>query len=140
MSIIAILAITLVSTFFILKLFFRNVLGPKNLPKGSLGYPLIGETFSFLQAQKKDQGPQWINQRVAKYGPVFKTSLMGSPTLIIVGQAGNKFILGSDEDVLAAKQPKTLSSIAGKYNIFELTGSRLYTLYNPSFFSLHLQA
>ncbi|KAK3039896.1 hypothetical protein RJ639_028289, partial [Escallonia herrerae] len=97
---------------------------PKNLPGGSLGFPVIGETLSFLQAQMKDQGPEWINERIARHGPVFKTSLMGSPTVIIVGQAGNKFILASDESVLAAKQPKTLSTIAGKMNIFELTGSR----------------
>ncbi|GFZ14719.1 hypothetical protein Acr_24g0009090 [Actinidia rufa] len=99
-------------------------MGPKNLPRGSLGLPLIGETISFLKAQKKDRGPEWINERVSKYGQIFKTSLMGAPTVVIVGQAGNKFILGADGDVLAAKQPKTLSSIGGKHNIFELTGSR----------------
>ncbi|XP_076886505.1 taxadiene 5-alpha hydroxylase-like [Bidens hawaiensis] len=49
---------------------------------------------------------------------------MGAPTVVIIGQSGNKFILGSNEDALIAKQPKTLSTIAGKYNIFELTGLR----------------
>ncbi|GJV43764.1 taxadiene 5-alpha hydroxylase-like protein [Tanacetum coccineum] len=123
MSLFILLAIILVSSFLLLRLYKKN---PKNgnLPKGSLGYPLVGETFSFLQAQKKDQGPEWINDRVKKHGPVFKTSLMGAPTVVIVGQSGNKFILGSEEDILIAKQPKTLSTIAGKYNIFELTGSR----------------
>ncbi|XP_076956556.1 taxadiene 5-alpha hydroxylase-like [Bidens hawaiensis] len=123
MSFLILVAITLVSTCLVFKLHKKKPTN-KHLPKGSLGYPLIGETFSFLQAQKKDQGPEWINERVKKYGPVFKTSLMGAPTVVIIGQSGNKFILGSDEDVLIAKQPKTLSTIAGKYNIFELTGSR----------------
>ncbi|PQM40268.1 taxadiene 5-alpha hydroxylase-like isoform X2 [Prunus yedoensis var. nudiflora] len=49
---------------------------------------------------------------------------MGSPTVVVVGQAGNKFVLGAEDDVLAAKQPVTLVAIAGKQNIFELTGSR----------------
>ncbi|KAI7742772.1 hypothetical protein M8C21_031504 [Ambrosia artemisiifolia] len=123
MSILILIIVTLVFACLVFKLYKKNTVN-KNLPKGSLGYPLIGETFSFLQAQKKDQGPEWISQRVKKYGPVFKTSLMGAPTVVIVGQSGNKFILGSGEDVLVAKQPKTLSTIAGKYNIFELTGSR----------------
>ncbi|PWA46741.1 cytochrome P450 [Artemisia annua] len=57
---------------------------------------------------------------------------MGAPTVVIVGQSGNKFILGSEEDVLIAKQPKTLSTIAGKYNIFELTGPSLVTSFEYS--------
>ena len=133
MSLFILVAIILVSSLLLLRLYKKN---PKheNLPKGSLGYPVIGETFSFLQAQKKDQGPEWINNRVKKHGPVFKTSLMGAPTVVMVGQSGNKFILGSEEDVLIAKQPKTLSTIAGKYNIFELTGPRYMLLF--FFFSL----
>ncbi|PQM40270.1 taxadiene 5-alpha hydroxylase-like isoform X2 [Prunus yedoensis var. nudiflora] len=50
---------------------------------------------------------------------------MGSPTVVAVGQAGNKFVLGTEEDVLSAKKPVALVAIAGKQNIFELTGSRL---------------
>ena len=124
MSFLLLILITLVSSFFLLKLLKKGN-GSKNLPKGSLGFPLIGETLSFLQAQMKDKGDDWVEKRVIKYGPVFKTSLMGSPAVIIVGQAGNKFILGSDEDVLAAKQPMTLTAIAGEYALSALTGSRL---------------
>ncbi|GMY10433.1 taxadiene 5-alpha hydroxylase-like [Fagus crenata] len=32
---------------------------------------------------------------------------MGSPTVVIIGQAGNKFILRAEDDVFAAKQPVT---------------------------------
>ncbi|XP_021806903.1 taxadiene 5-alpha hydroxylase-like [Prunus avium] len=119
---ILVIAITLIIAFFLSKFLFKGK--TKNLPKGSLGYPLIGETFSFLRAQKQDRGPEWLEERTSKHGPVFKTSLMGSPTVVVVGQAGNKFVLGAEDDVLAAKQPVTLVAIAGKQNIFELTGSR----------------
>lgn len=44
--------------------------------------------------------------------------------MVVIGQAGNKFVLGAENDVLAAKQPVTLQTNAGKQNIFELTGSR----------------
>ncbi|XP_030451656.2 taxane 13-alpha-hydroxylase-like [Syzygium oleosum] len=96
----------------------------KNLPKGSLGFPIIGETLSFLKAQRKEQGAKWVEERVSKYGSIFKTSLMGSRTVIIVGQAGNKFILTTNDDVLAAKQPPAIQAVGGKNNLFELTGSR----------------
>ncbi|KAM5582974.1 taxadiene 5-alpha hydroxylase-like [Rosa sericea] len=124
MAFIAVIAVTLVVAFLLSKILSKGRRESKNLPGGSLGYPLIGETLSFLQAQKQDRGPQWLEERTAKHGPVFKTCLMGSPTVIVIGQAGNKFILGAEDDVLAAKQPPTLLAIGGKQSIFELTGSR----------------
>ncbi|XP_061346462.1 taxoid 14-beta-hydroxylase-like [Gastrolobium bilobum] len=96
----------------------------KNVPKGSLGYPIIGETLSFLKAQRQDKGSEWLEDRISKYGHVFKTSLMGSPTVFFIGQAGNKFILGSPDDVLSATKPLTLRKILGKQSLVELTGSR----------------
>ncbi|XP_058782076.1 taxadiene 5-alpha hydroxylase-like [Vicia villosa] len=96
----------------------------KNVPKGSLGYPIIGETLGFLRAQRQDKGYEWLQERVSKYGSVFKTSLMGSPTVVIIGQQGNKFVLGSSDDVISAKKPITLQKILGKQSLSELVGSR----------------
>jgi cytochrome P450 family 26 subfamily A len=102
---------------------------PKNVPKGSLGYPIIGETLSFLKAQRKDKGSNWIEERVSKYGSVFKTSLMGSPTVFIIGQQGNKFVLSTSDDIISAKKPPTLQKILGKQSLIELTGLR-YIFFN----------
>lgn len=125
MSLIALAAITLVYVLFLLKfLTIKKNHGYRNLPSGSLGLPLIGETLSFLHAHKKEQGAEWIDERVAKYGPVFKTSLLGTPVVFIMGIAGNKFILGSGEDVFATTRPKRISHLQGENNIFELSGSR----------------
>ncbi|XP_045823855.1 taxadiene 5-alpha hydroxylase-like [Trifolium pratense] len=96
----------------------------KSQTKGSLGYPIIGETFGFIKALRKDKGSEWIEERVSKYGPVFKTSIMGSPTVVIIGQQGNKFVLSSSDDVISAKKPPTFQKILGKQSLFELTGSR----------------
>jgi len=102
----------------------------KNVPKGSLGYPIIGETLSFLKAQRQDKGgSDWLEERISKYGPVFKTSLMGSPTVFAIGQAGNKFILASPDDVLSAKKPLTIKKIFGRQSLVELTGHR-YIIFN----------
>ena len=120
MPFLFLIAFTLVSAFLLSK--YLSKCQTKNLPRGSLGYPLIGETLSFLRAQKEDRG--WLEERILKHGSVFKTSLMGSPTVVIIGQAGNKFVLGVEEDVFAAKQPATMQGILRKQNILELTGSR----------------
>ncbi|GMY10430.1 taxadiene 5-alpha hydroxylase-like [Fagus crenata] len=122
MPFLILIAFTLISAFLLSKYLSKS--RTKNLPKGSLGYPLIGETLGFLRAQTQDRGQDWIDERILKHGSVFKTSLMGSPTVVIIGKAGNKFILGAEDDVFAAKQPVTAEAIFGKESILELTGFR----------------
>jgi hypothetical protein len=124
MPFLILIAFTLISAFLLSKYLSKS--RTKNLPKGSLGYPLIGETLGFLRAQTQDRGQDWIDERILKHGSVFKTSLMGSPTVVIIGKAGNKFILGAEDDVFAAKQPVTAEAIFGKESILGLTGFRYY--------------
>ncbi|CAN0905733.1 Cytochrome P450 87A3 [Linum grandiflorum] len=47
------------------------------LPPGSMGFPLIGETIQFFLPSNSIDTPAFIKTRVKKYGPLFKTSLMG---------------------------------------------------------------
>ncbi|XP_008782776.2 cytochrome P450 716B1-like [Phoenix dactylifera] len=94
----------------------------KRLPPGSLGLPLFGESISFLKAQKHDKTQEWVETRIRSYGPIFKTSLMGKPTVVITGTAGNRFIFSDNDNAIMSNQPSTVSSIMGKYNTFELTG------------------
>ncbi|CAI9103574.1 OLC1v1002085C1 [Oldenlandia corymbosa var. corymbosa] len=59
-----------------------------NVPPGSTGYPIIGETidFSILGPEK------FIAQRMKKYSAqVFKTSLLGEKMVVVCGPPGNKF-------------------------------------------------
>ena len=56
---------------------------------------LVGERLSFLKAQKQDHVVQCVVDQMAKHGPVFKTSLIGSKVVVITGQAGNRFVLES---------------------------------------------
>lgn len=102
---------------------FKTSLG-KKLPPGSFGLPLIGESISFIRAQKQDGSDEWIRSRIRKYGPVFKTSLMGSKTVVITGQAGNRFVFGGGDTGIGGNQVATVASILGKQSIFELSGSR----------------
>ncbi|XP_008788533.3 taxadiene 5-alpha hydroxylase-like [Phoenix dactylifera] len=101
----------------------RDVAG-KNVPPGSFGFPVIGESWSFVKALRENKGSEWIQRRVAKHGRVFKTSLMGSPTVVITGQAGNKFVFGCGSEFLSMKQPPSIARVTGKQNFVELTGMR----------------
>ncbi|KAG5514958.1 hypothetical protein RHGRI_036107 [Rhododendron griersonianum] len=124
LSLIALASITLVSILFLLKFLTKSNHGSKNLPKGSLGLPLVGETISLLNALRKEQGAEWINERVAKYGPIFKTSIARTPMIFVANIAGNKFVHGSGDDVFSTNQPKNIRALHGECTIFELSGSR----------------
>ncbi|CAN6560718.1 unnamed protein product [Malus baccata var. baccata] len=65
----------------------------------------------------------WLQQRIAKYGPVSKMSLFGRPTVFIHSQAANKFLFttGIAPDEEPHVQHNVLSCfekmIAGKWSV-----------------------
>lgn len=65
---------------------------PAPLPPGNFGLPMIGETLDFLL------DPEFANKRQARYGNVFKTHLLGQPTVIMIGPEANEFILSTHMD------------------------------------------
>lgn len=118
--------VALVTLLAILGGYFKTRVFPllgKKLPPGSQGYPLVGESLGFLSAQKKDKTKEWIEKRLANYGPIFKTSLMGSPVIVLTGQAGNKFIFSAN-DAIGSNQPVSVARIIGQHSIFEVQGKR----------------
>ncbi len=68
----------------------NNEIASHPLPPGSLGLPFLGETLSFVF------DPDFADKRHQKYGPIFKTQILGRPTVVMVGPEANRFILSSD--------------------------------------------
>jgi len=91
------------------------------LPPGSLGLPVIGQSLGLLRAMRTNTDVQWIQGRVARYGPVSKLSLFGTPTVLLTGPAANKFLFFSP--ALAAQQPRSVQRIVGERQILELMGA-----------------
>ena len=63
----------------------------KSLPPGSFGLPLLGETIPLAWDIHS-----FYRQRLAKYGPVFKTHLFGQPTIAFIGPEAFTFLLNSE--------------------------------------------
>jgi cytochrome P450 len=60
----------------------------KPLPAGKSGLPLLGETLTFIR-----NGFGFVEERARRYGPIFRTRILGRDTAIIVGpDASGEFI------------------------------------------------
>ncbi|XVF41206.1 hypothetical protein PTKIN_Ptkin01aG0261700 [Pterospermum kingtungense] len=118
----------ILATLVVVLVCFRFIVSPlldQKLPPGSFGFPLIGESISFLRAQKQDRTHEWILSRINKYGPVFKSSILGSKMVILTGQAGNRFVFtGGDNNGISCNQPTSVVKVLGKHSLFEISGSR----------------
>src|ERR1051325_1812620 len=61
------------------------------LPPGSSGLPLLGETLPFAKNPFR-----FLDERLAKYGRVFRTNVLGRKTVVVAGpEAAGRFIDGS---------------------------------------------
>ncbi len=58
------------------------------MPPGNLGLPWLGETLAFAT-----NGFAFVDRRVAQYGPVFKTRLLGRNTIVLSGAEGCRAFL-----------------------------------------------
>ncbi|XP_030471307.1 beta-amyrin 28-monooxygenase-like [Syzygium oleosum] len=80
----------------------------KNLPPGSFGWPIVGETIEFLFG-KPDK---FVFDRMAKYSPdIFKTRILGEDTAVICGPNGHKFLFSNEQRYFTAFRPHSMQMI-----------------------------
>ncbi|XP_011093255.1 cytochrome P450 87A3-like [Sesamum indicum] len=84
------------------------------LPPGSMGLPLIGETFEYFSAQPLEGIPPFIAKRMARYGPVFRTSLVGQPVVMSTDQEVNQYIFGQEGKMFQAWYTQSGFRITGE--------------------------
>lgn len=101
---------------------FRGKKRSDQLPPGSLGLPLIGQSLGLLKALKADRVEEWFRERITEHGPIWKAGLFGYPTVVVYGPSANKFIYTCDGNILTNTQPPSISRILGSKNIIELSG------------------
>ncbi|XP_022759906.1 cytochrome P450 85A-like [Durio zibethinus] len=90
----------------------------KGLPPGTMGWPVFGETSEFLK-----QGPNFMKNQRARYGSVFKSHILGCPTVVSMDPELNRYILMSEAKGLVPGYPQSMLDILGKCNIAAVHGS-----------------
>ncbi|KAK7399661.1 hypothetical protein VNO78_10849 [Psophocarpus tetragonolobus] len=95
--------ITLIASIFVLQK-RRKAGGTKNLPPGSFGWPLVGETYQFLFNKIE----HFLQERIKKHSSeIFHTSILGEPTVVLCGPGGSKFVSSNETKLVKVWYMKT---------------------------------
>nr|AAX59903.1 13-alpha-hydroxylase [Taxus chinensis] len=106
-------------------LFFRSKRHSSvKLPPGNLGFPLVGETLQFVRTLGSSTPQQFIEERMSKFGDVFKTSIIGHPTVVLCGPAGNRLVLSNENKLVQMSWPSSMMKLIGEDCLGGKTGEQ----------------
>lgn len=79
-----------------------------NLPPGSFGWPIIGETLPFVNQNHE----KFVGDRMKKYSSkIFKTNILGEKTVVLCGAAGHKFVASNEDKLFLAWRPQSMQKL-----------------------------
>ncbi|XP_077401112.1 cytochrome P450 26B1 [Vanacampus margaritifer] len=87
------------------------------MPKGSMGFPFIGETCHWLL-----QGSGFHASRRQKYGNVFKTHLLGRPLIRVTGAENVRKVLMGEHTLVTVDWPQSTAALLGPNSLANSIG------------------
>ncbi|KAG8496028.1 hypothetical protein CXB51_009397 [Gossypium anomalum] len=102
--------------------YWRNPRCNGKLPPGSMGFPLLGETLQFFSPNTSNDIPPFVKERMKRYGPVFKTSIVGRPVIVSADPDLNHFVFLQEGQLFQSWYPDTFTEIFGRQNVGSLHG------------------
>ncbi|XP_042520854.1 cytochrome P450 724B1-like [Macadamia integrifolia] len=91
-------------------------------PRGTFGWPLLGETLSFLNPHSSNSIGTFLQEHCSRYGKVFKSHLFCSPTIVSCDQELNYFILQNEDKLFQCSYPKPIHGVLGKSSMLVVVG------------------
>ncbi|KAK6935336.1 Cytochrome P450 [Dillenia turbinata] len=101
---------------------WRNPKCNGKLPPGSMGLPLLGETLQFFAPNTSSDIPPFVKERMKRYGPIFRTSLVGRPVIVSTDPDLNYIIFQQEGHLFQSWYPDTFTEIFGRQNVGSLHG------------------
>ncbi|XP_010531063.1 PREDICTED: 3-epi-6-deoxocathasterone 23-monooxygenase [Tarenaya hassleriana] len=108
----------------------------KGIPKGSLGWPVIGETLDFISCGYSSRPVSFMVKRTSLYGKVFKTNIIGTPIIVSTDAEVNKVVLLNHGNTFVPAYPKSIEELLGRNSILRINGplhKKLHTLFGAFF-------
>ncbi|TYH86656.1 hypothetical protein ES332_D01G060000v1 [Gossypium tomentosum] len=101
---------------------WRNPKCKGKLPPGSMGFPLIGETLSFFVTSNSIDMHPFVNERLKRYGPLFKTNIAGRPVAVSSDPEFNYFVLQQEGKLIELYYMDSFSQTVHNDNLSNLGG------------------
>ncbi|CAA7045213.1 unnamed protein product [Microthlaspi erraticum] len=92
--------------------------GIGKLPPGTMGFPIIGETIDFFKPSGFNDIPSFVKKRMLRYGPLFRTNILGSKTVISTDPDVNLQIFRQENTCFEPGYPDIFFKVFGKDNLF----------------------
>ncbi|CAL5184208.1 unnamed protein product [Lathyrus oleraceus] len=103
---------------------YESKLGVKqySLPPGDMGWPFIGNMWSFLRAFKSKDPDSFISSIVSRYGSsgIYKALMFGNPSVIVTTPEGCKRVL-TDDEKFTTGWPQSTIELIGKNSFIAMT-------------------
>uniref|UniRef100_A0A804MBQ6 Cytochrome P450 87A3 n=1 Tax=Zea mays TaxID=4577 RepID=A0A804MBQ6_MAIZE len=109
---------------------WRNPRCSGRLPPGSMGLPLVGETLQFFSPEASLDVPRFVRHRLQRYGPIFKTSLVGHPVVVSADEELNYMVFQQEGQLFQSWYPDSFVEILGRDNVGEQQGAMFKYLKN----------
>ncbi|PHU28274.1 Cytochrome 87A3 [Capsicum chinense] len=87
-----------------------------------MGWPLLGETIQFFAPNTTSDIAPFVKERVKRYGPIFRTSVVGRPVIVSTDPDLNYFIFQQEGQLFQSWYPDTFTEIFGRQNVGSLHG------------------
>ncbi|XP_073141127.1 cholesterol 22-monohydroxylase CYP90B51 isoform X1 [Henckelia pumila] len=102
--------------------FRRRRRKPFNLPRGSMGWPFLGETLAYLKPYRATTVGKFMEEHISRYGKIYKSHLFGEPTIVSADAGLNRFILQNEGKLFECSYPRSIGGILGKWSMLVLVG------------------
>ncbi|XP_021903427.1 abscisic acid 8'-hydroxylase 3-like [Carica papaya] len=120
--IVGFLLVSLVSVLLILQSWSSTRKAMERIP-GSLGWPIVGESFSFLAEFSSPSGIyNFMSQRQRKYGKIFKSYVLGRYTVFMTGREASKILLTGKDGLVSLNLFYTGKQVLGPTSLLQTTG------------------
>ncbi|KAK3001965.1 hypothetical protein RJ639_020495, partial [Escallonia herrerae] len=89
---------------------------------GSMGWPLVGETLQFFAPSTSFDINPFVKKRMERYGPIFRTNLVGRPVIVSTDSDLNHFVFQQEGQLFQSWYPDTFTEIFGRQNVGSMHG------------------